>query len=73
MERWKWIEEKNHQNVIVVSARWWNVFDIFFLTVQEHFVDEWKQQVMTYTVKQQNIRDMTPLKRASDNEKIRAF
>ena len=27
----------------------------------------------TYTVKQQNIRDMTPLKRASDNEKNRAF
>ena len=29
--------------------------------------------LLTYTVKQQNFRDMTPLKRASDNEKNRAY
>ena len=29
---------KNHQNIIMVSALPWSLFDIFFITLQEHFV-----------------------------------
>ena len=38
---------KNYPKNIVVSAVCWNLFDVFLLTQQEHFVYEQKYYVMT--------------------------
>ena len=35
---WASVFKKIIENIIMVSAPWWNLFKIFFIAPQEHFV-----------------------------------